>query len=239
MEQDFLFNTELYFSNRIDESQKLAVVEDEEARHIARVMRHSVGDELNITNGNGTIFVGKIIEVDKKNVFCRILKKKKYPEEYPDLVFCIPRMKNNDRFEFALEKCVELGITNFIVFEAERSIGKGEKIGRWNKVAMAAMKQSLRSFLPWIEFKKSLKEIGKLEGSKIIFEQNSENNFLAYLKEEESKTGEIKYFIFGPEGGLTENELSLMKNSHKLRLTKNRLRAETAIITAASAIALR
>lgn len=238
MEQDFLSNTELYFSNSIDEKQRLAIIEDKEAKHISKVMRHSIGDELNITNGKGDIFVCKIVDTDKGNLFCKIIETKKYLEEYPDFVFCLPRMKKNDRFEIAIEKCVELGITNFIVYQAERSIAKGEKLERWNKISQAAMKQSLRSFSPEIEFKKSLKEINKLEGDKIIFVQNSEKNILEYLNSQDRKSRAKKYLIFGPEGGLSEEEISLMKNSTKLSLTKNRLRAETAIITAASVIAI-
>ncbi len=239
MEQDFLSNAELYFSNRIDEKQSLAIVEDLEAKHISKVMRHSVGDELNITNGKGEIFKTEIIETDKKNIFCRILKKQIYLEEFPSSIFCLPRMKNNDRFEFALEKCVELGITNFIVYQADRSIAKGEKIERWMKVAQSAMKQSLRSYLPKIEFEKSLKGISNREGKKVILEQNSKINFMGFLRTDEFISSEKKYFIFGPEGGLTSEELDLANNSIKLRLTGNRLRAETAIISAASAIAQR
>ena len=99
------------------------------------------------------------------------------------------------------------------------------------------MKQSLHGFLPVVRYFKSLKEIPIEEGDTvIIFEQESERKFLDELKEIEN--GNKIYFIFGPEGGLTKSELQTFKQAKVLQLTKNRLRSETAIITAASAIAL-
>ena len=75
-----------------------------------------------------------------------------------NIFFCIPKLKYSDRFEFALEKCTELGITNFIIFDSERSIHKSDKKERWEKIVLSAMKQSLRSYLPNITVINSLIE---------------------------------------------------------------------------------
>ncbi len=236
MVPDLLSNIELYYSSSGENGGKLILTGDE-AKHAAGVMRHKQGDVLFVTDGRGKIFEAEILEASKSKVVCQVLNVKEFTNELGNICFVIPRLKNPSRFEFALEKSVELGITDFIVFDAERSVAKGSKLERWQKITESAMKQSLHGFLPVVRYFKSLKEIPIEEGDTvIIFEQESERKFLDELKEIEN--GNKIYFIFGPEGGLTKSELQTFKQAKVLQLTKNRLRSETAIITAASAIAL-
>ncbi len=72
------------------------------------------------------------------------------PEKFPNITIFIPILKSSDRMETALEKCVELGFTNFVIFSAEKSPKKGIKLNRLDKIALAAMKQSLQSNKPKI-----------------------------------------------------------------------------------------
>lgn len=233
MARDFLSNIELYYSSPNNFQSGSVKIEGDEAKHILRVMRHVIGDTLHVTDGQGKIAIGDIDKIENGSVELKIKETKKYDNDFANITFCIPRLKNTDRFEFALEKCIELEITNFIVFESERTVAKGEKLERWNKIALAAMKQSLRAYLPKIEFSKSLKEIIKRPGEKILFEQNSNQKFTEYLKK---INNDKKYlFIFGPEGGLTDDELNT-GNAVEMKLTENRLRTETAVITTASLI---
>ena len=91
------------------------------------------------------------------------------------------------------------------------------------------MKQSLRSFLPEFNFVESLKSVADKDGVKYVFEQNSENKFFA----EEKIFAEYSFFVFGPEGGLSSNELELFDARDIYKLADNRLRSETAIIVCA------
>ncbi len=94
------------------------------------------------------------------------------------------------------------------------------------------MKQSLRSYLPHLSILNSIEEIKKQTGSKIVFEQTSNNNFKDLKISSDGKY----YFVFGPEGGLSENELNLFDANEKNNLTPNRLRTETSIGKCASMI---
>lgn len=234
MGRDFLSDVELYCTSHsiIDD---VILIDGEEAHHITHVMRHIKGDAIHITDGNGTIYKSSISEVGKRNVLAKVIEKIQYENKFTNITFCIPRLRNIDRFEFALEKCVELGITNFIVFDSTRTVAKGEKIERWHKIILSAMKQSLRAWLPNVSYVKNISEIYKLVGTKILFDQNAEKTFHNFLlTDHRSLITDNCFFIFGPEGGFTDDELRIANGELRIKLTDNRLRSETAIITAAS-----
>ncbi|MHB8931286.1 MAG: RsmE family RNA methyltransferase [Melioribacteraceae bacterium] len=236
----FLSDVELYYTNKPIIGNQIPI-EGEECHHISNVMRHNVGDSIYVTDGFVTIYKSSISSIEKKKVVADIIESTKYENKLAGIWFCIPRLKSADRFEYALEKAVELGITNFIVFDSTRTVAKGEKIERWEKILIAAMKQSLRAWLPKVSYVKNISEIFKLAGTKILFDQNANQTLNSFLSINNSKFAISNYFfIFGPEGGFTEDELGLsteggMENSElRIRLTENRLRSETAIVTAAS-----
>ncbi len=234
MVPDLLSNIELYYSPS-SEVGITVTLEGDEFKHAVNVMRHKPGEKIFVTNGRGQVFEVLISLIDKKGLKGEIVDSKEFVNEYSNFYFVIPRLKNPSRFEFALEKSVELGITNFFVFDAERSVAKGNKIVRWHKIAEAAMKQSLRSFLPNISYFNSLDEIPVQENIRaFIFEQSAEVKFPDVISSLRKGTEDKFYFVFGPEGGLTKKELLFYKNAVILQLTKNRLRSETAIVTVAS-----
>jgi len=223
-------NIELYYSGPSNISGTEIIINGDEFYHVTRVMRHTIDDELYITDGKGNIFQARIKKINRDDTTADVINSWQSENKYQNIHFCIPKIKSSERFEFALEKSVELGITNFIIFESERSYKKGEKSDRWNKILLSAMKQSLRSYLPSLTTTNSLKEIFKYPGDKIVFEQNSENSFNSLLIENEKEY----YFIFGPEGGLSNEELNLVSSSAHFKLADNRLRSETAIVTCAA-----
>jgi 16S rRNA (uracil1498-N3)-methyltransferase len=224
----YLSDIELYYTPSLFKKD-LINLKDEEFYHCIKVMRNRIGDEIYITNGAGKIFYSIIEEIKKDFLTASVKKVFEYKNKYSNLFFCLTKLRNNSRFEFALEKCTELGITNFIIYDSSRSLHKKEKTERWNKIVLAAMKQSLRSFLPSIKVS-SFDEIINSEGEKVLLEQNSQKH-LSELKMIPS----VNYnFIFGPEGGFTLNEINLFNKDYIYRLADNRLRTETAIIKSAS-----
>jgi 16S rRNA (uracil1498-N3)-methyltransferase len=225
---DSLSNIELYYTTPNNITNENITIEGEEYKHIVNVMRHSVDDIIHITNGIGSIFSARIIEINKKDIISKITEEYKYKKRYPGIIFCIPKLRISDRFEFALEKCTELGVTEFIVINTMRTVSKGEKIERWEKIVLSAMKQSLRAYLPEISVA-SLNEIKNNSGAKIVFEQGGNKK----LSEVNTTPTEPIYFIFGPEGGLAKEEIDLFKDNI-YSLSQNRLRTETAIVTVAA-----
>lgn len=227
---EHLSNIELYYSEPGNFADGSVIIRGDDFHHITRVMRHSAGDEIFVTNGEGKIFSCSISSTTGNELAAQVEKEYSFENKFGNITFCLPKLKSSDRFEFALEKAAELGVVNFMIFNSARTVAKGSKIERWNKIAVAAMKQSLRSYLPVISEVKGLIDIVSFGGELVAFEQNSSLN-LTDLRINGKKN---YYFIFGPEGGLDGNELSLFNDQQLFNLAGNRLRSETAVIKAAS-----
>jgi len=230
MENLILSNIELYYSSSYNLKSQIITIDSDESSHILNVMRHRMNDEIYITNGTGKIFKSQIVQINKKNIDAKILNEFKFEERFPNITFCIPMLRNNERLEYALEKCTELGVTNFIIYKAKRSVPKKVNLVRVEKILLAAMKQSLLSWLPKIRYVGSMDELTQFDGEKIIFEQSSNN----YFSRDKINSKMNYLFIFGPEGDFTANELDSLKSSVKYKLAENRLRTETAIIKVAA-----
>jgi 16S rRNA (uracil1498-N3)-methyltransferase len=225
---EHLSDIELYFTPaELIQGNELQL-EGKEFHHSVNVMRNSVGDILFVTDGEGSIFKCKISKVNKTELSAQIIDHQQFEDKLINIWFCIPVLKNTDRLKFAFEKCVELGITNFILFTSRRSIPQKINPDKYRKTALAAMKQSLRTFLPNI-ISASFTEIADLSGNKIHFDQKSEKVFDGRMN-----LNELTYFIFGPEGGFDKLEIELVNPEKHFTLSSNRLRSETAIIKCAS-----
>ncbi|MEJ2506258.1 MAG: RsmE family RNA methyltransferase, partial [Ignavibacteriaceae bacterium] len=166
---------------------------------------------------------------ENNSLLAKVLDEIKKENKFANICFCIPRLKNPERLKFSIEKCVELGVTNFILFNSERTISKFSKIERWKKIALSAIKQSLHAYLPQIKIVSSLDEISELTGEKILLDQNAKHKFIFSNRRDKNY-----YFIFGPEGGLSEKEINLFEEAKIFSLGEYRLRSETAIIKCAS-----
>ena len=223
-----LSDIELYYTPPEFITKDKIVLADDEYKHCCKVMRNSIGDVIYITDGEGKIYKTEIEKIGKDNLSGKILDTISYKNEMKNIYFCIPKLKNPDRLKYALEKCVELGITNFILFESKRTIGSVKNIERFNRILLSAMKQSLHAFMPVVETA-PLKSIIKYPGVKILFDQGSENQFNF-----KNNLSETYYFLFGPEGGFESGEIEMIDSSNRFVLSNYRLRSETAVIKCAS-----
>ena len=229
---EYLSNIELYFCSSISCDEQTFVLENDEFRHATKVMRNKKGDKVFASDGEGKIYEGMIEDIKKDNLKSKIIKTYEYKDALKRFTFCIPNLKNPERLKFAIEKCTELGITKFILFNSKHTISKGFNLDRLNKIVLSAMKQSLRAFLPTIEVVDSLIEFKSFVDELVLFDQFGLTKLSDY-KFDENKN---YLMIFGPEGGFFEKEIFELNTSTILKLTNNRLRTETAIIKAASII---
>jgi 16S rRNA (uracil1498-N3)-methyltransferase len=225
---EHLSDLELYYTPKELIEDKQLILEGDEFHHSVNVMRNSVGDKIFVTNGNGSVFTSKIISISEDQLSANIVDVRVFENKANNIWFCIPILKNPDRLKFAFEKCVEFGITNFILFSSKRTISKKLNPEKFQKTTLAAMKQSLRAFLPQIT-SASFEDIAKFNDVKLIFDQNAKQEFQGKISLDKPT-----YFLFGPEGGFDKNEIEKVEQENRFSLSTNRLRSESAIIKCAS-----
>jgi len=198
-------------------------------------MKHRVGDILKVTDGLGNLFNAGIEEISKKEITLTMELLKHAVEQFANITIGIPVLKNNDRMETALEKCVELGFTRFAIFPTVRSTSRKINMERLEKIAVSAMKQSLNLNLPKLTLYNNAEALIQDPHFQIVaFDVRGETTIKDYRFNKN-----LNYFLFfGPEGGLTPEEVGKAINSNRINLINTRLRTESAIIYTASVIKL-
>lgn len=225
------------FNNFYENDQRI-VVENDSFYHLS-ALRIRIGEEILITNGDGLMAKCSLISINKKSAELEIIEINENIGESPRRIgLAIGILDNRDRLEFAFEKSIELGITDFYPLNARYSSNKKYDTKRLNTKAIAAICQSKRSKLPIINETITFDEyIRKIANEyDYLFLADIEGSDLELIPSEKSCC-----ILVGPEGGFSEEEIQIIKaleNSKLVKLGDRRLRAETAAITLVSAISL-
>lgn len=141
---------EIFYANQISGNE--VFLDTEESSHCVRVLRHRTGDEITVVDGQGTMMRCILTDDSPKGAAAQIL------ERFPDwgghpysLTMAVCPTKNNDRFEWFVEKATEVGVDRIVPVIGERSERRVFKPERSRKIALSAMKQSLKAALPLID----------------------------------------------------------------------------------------
>ena len=218
-----------------DITTPLYTLDEIESGHCVRVLRLQEGDTLNITDGRGTLYDAEVVDAHPKRCSVRIVAEHHNWEQRPyGLTVAVAPTKNIDRIEWFVEKATECGIDTIIPTlcdHSERKIIKGERL---EKIAISAMKQSLKAYLPTIAPLTPLREVltAPFEGTKLIAhcEEEAERVFIG----SELKAGDNVLILIGPEGDFSPEEIALARENgfREVSLGDCRLRTETAALAA-------
>lgn len=216
------------------------VFNQEESRHIAKVLRHRPGDALTITNGHGESFEVVLISTSYQEVRFEITKSHIEPISANQLHIIIGVLKSDERMEWMLEKLTEIGCDEISLCVMDRTEGKPPKRERVDRIMISALKQSGRCRLPSVNYFASL-------ASALQSVQPSENKAVAHLSKAHPqkkfsswvanhRTNVRSSIIIGPEGDLSSNEidLCLSQNFEPITLGNHVLRTETAALWVAA-----
>jgi 16S rRNA (uracil1498-N3)-methyltransferase len=207
---------------------------EEESMHCIRVLRMKEKDRIKIVDGQGGFYSAEIVKADPKKCQFEIIETTRdFGKRNYKIHIAIAPTKNSERTEWFLEKAVELGVDEISFIKTEHSERKHLNPERLKKIAVSAMKQSVKAYLPIIHDLVTFKEF--------IINTKESQKFVAHLEAGEKKhlksaaiaKGEYCILI-GPEGDFSPSEIELsMKNKFiPVTLGQSRLRTETAGIAA-------
>lgn len=214
------------------------ILPDEESKHCVKVLRLKTGETLSLVDGKGNLYHCVIDHLDVRHCVVKCIEKiTAYGKRNFRLHVAIAPTKNIERIEWFLEKCTEIGIdeiTPLLCDHSERKIIKPERL---EKVIIAAMKQSLKAYLPVLH---------PLTGFRDFVQQHREGlKCIAHCEEGEKKrlndlyvAGQDATILIGPEGDFSAQEITLAIACQfvPVNLGENRLRTETAGLVACHSI---
>lgn len=236
---------ELFYAYEV--SGGMCLLDAEESGHCVRVLRHRTGDEIDVIDGLGTLYHCSLVDDSPKGAQAQVLSTVPGFGAHPYrlTIGCCPT-KNNDRFEWFVEKATELGVDVIVPLIGERSERRVYKTERAQRIALSATKQSLKARIPEIWEPVSVRaflEMANQASLKLIaycFEEEDAPR-ISIREALEGYEGTSVTVLIGPEGDFSpeEAQLALAQGYIPVHLGASRLRTETAAVTAAAAVYFR
>lgn len=204
-----------------------------ESLHMTKVLRKKSGDVINLTDGRGHHFKATI-EVGKRETAARINSAEFFHRRENFLELAIAPTKNNERLEWLVEKAVEIGVDKISLIQCEHSERPHLKIDRLSKIAVSAMKQSLKFYLPEIVALVKLKDWISSCGQSVKCIAHCEVDQPRRLLQHILLPGQSAAIAIGPEGDFSQGEIeyALSNGFKSVSLGDARLRTETAALAA-------
>jgi len=220
-----------------DLREGLIPLPEDEAIHVARVLRMQVGDAVRLVDGQGAEALGTLASVSKRAAAVRIEGIHRDGERPSGLILVVAPTKHTDRFEWLLEKATELGVEEILPVWTERSERRVDKHERWDKVLVAATKQCERRWKPVLHSACTLTELLK-QHPHLNARPASVAHCMAHVQgvpdrvpwTEWQSQHESAWLAVGPEGDFSVAEVQLLveHGAVPVHLGDLRLRTETA-----------
>jgi len=213
------------------------ILSEEESKHCIKVLRLDAGSLLYLVDGKGGFYEALLEDPHPKRTKLKILSKlENFGKRNHYVHIAIAPTKNADRIEYFVEKCVEIGVDEITLIQTKHSERKNQKTERLEKIAISAMKQSLKAYLPKVN------EL--MDFDKFIKTANFEAKFVAHLSEDAKPLKDVVtikneiLLMIGPEGDFAQDEILLAQkyDFQLVTLGNSRLRTETAGVVACAIV---
>jgi 16S rRNA (uracil1498-N3)-methyltransferase len=207
-------------------------IRDEEHRHLV-VARAEPDEVIEVFDGRGSVWKTTVESVQKRETIVKVAEFRRVEPDPVDVTLALAMIRVS-AFELALEKAVEVGVTQIVPFMAERSNATaGNRQDRWQRILIEAAKQSKHFYLPALHEPATFDQVLLIPAaSKIMFAEHNGGPLKSAL------AGSPVLYLIGPEGGWSDREYStaLDKGFHAVSLGAAILKAETAAIVGAALI---
>jgi 16S rRNA (uracil1498-N3)-methyltransferase len=220
-----------FYAPSLQSGQSHYQLSEEESKHCVKVLRMQVGASIELINGKGLQAFTILEEAHPKRSLLRI-EASIFHEKTPSLHIAMAPTKNMDRIEWYLEKATELGLSKLTFLLCEHSERKQVNTERLEKIAIAAMKQSKRFYLPELE--------GPIRFDDFL--QSHPKGYFGHCEEGEkigmNGLNSTVPFLIGPEGDFSPTEIAaaLQLGYQAVEMSAFRLRTETAALLATTAL---
>ena len=217
-----------------------------DAVHISRVLRMKRGDLITVCDDAGCEHECVLTSADKDKVTARILHSRPYSTEPSVEVAVFAALSKGEKFDFLIQKCVELGASAIVPFLSERCVVRPSagdierKSARFSRIALEASKQAMRSrpvrVGEIVGFDDAVRMAAGYETALLLYEKENKGSFSRILRERDGCT---RYAVMtGPEGGFSEGEAAAAVSGGLLSVSVGPriMRCETAPLAAVSAI---
>jgi 16S rRNA (uracil1498-N3)-methyltransferase len=213
--------------------QPTHILSEETSKHCVQVLRMKEGEQLQLTDGKGSLFTAAIIDADKKHCIVKIESTENLKRKRQNISIAISLLKNPSRLEWFMEKATEIGALEIIPLICDHTEKQNFRFERMQNILVSAMLQSKQAWLPQLHQPKNFIDL--------INEDFNGSKLIAHCAEDEKRSisdidhsFKSKLILIGPEGDFSkeEIELALTKNFIPVSLGTTRLRTETAGIVA-------
>jgi 16S rRNA (uracil1498-N3)-methyltransferase len=208
-----------FFARRVGDR---AVIEGEDARHLTRSLRARAGQLIEVVDPAGYLLTVRLDDVTAARVEGAVVASREHhPEPVSRITIAIANLPA-PALELVLSRCTEAGAAAFVVFHADRSVGRGEKIARWQTICREAAMLAARLTVPEVSVGSSTDAVIGAEVEPVMLVRDAPKR-LADMTAPRDLT-----LMIGPEGGWTERELDLAIVTASLG--PRNLRADTAAL---------
>lgn len=213
---------------------------EEESSHCVKVLRHREGDVVNVADGSGRRYECRIAVASPRGCSLEVLNTITATPPQCRLRMAVAPTKNVDRFEWFVEKAVEIGVSRITPILCDHSERDRVRTDRLQKIIVAAAKQSLKCYLPTVDELTSLADV--------ISGDHSPQRYILHCGEEpkphlfaQARPAIDTLILVGPEGDFSAKEIQAAAAAgfQECTLGPERLRTETAALVATNVIALR
>lgn len=222
-----------------DLKDEIHYLDENESRHCIRVLRMSKGTPVRLVDGKGNLYEGYISNPDQKRCGISVtgiihdFEKRGYR-----LHVAISPLKNQERFEWFIEKSVEAGVDDITPLFCRNTEKQGIKAERINNIIISAMKQSVKAMKP--EFHRpvtfneftgnEIKGVGMIAHCSSITEKRSISSVC--------RKGDDAVILIGPEGDFSDDEIEMAvsRGFIPVHLGRSRFRTESAGVAACLAV---
>jgi len=195
-----------------------------DATHLARSLRAKPGEEIQVVDPEGFLLTVKLDAVSPTSVEGTVVAETAHqPEPSARVTIAIANLPAPS-LDLVLSRCTEVGAHAFVVFQGDRSVGRGEKLERWNAIAREAAMLAGRLRVPEVSVASSLEVAFEAAENAVLLDRNAPRRLA-----EVGEGTDVTLFI-GPEGGWSERELAIAEATASLG--PRNLRADTAALVA-------